>query len=84
MLLLLLSPPLTEPALPPVDVRMREPLVNLLDASGSPYFWPSDFLEESTISRLELTADVMGDGEVVLVSVGAKVAGTTLTFPSYE
>jgi hypothetical protein len=81
---LLLSPALTEPVFPPVDVRTREPLVSLLDASGSPYFWPSAFLDESTISRLELTADVMGDGEVVLVGVGAKVAGTTLTFPSYE
>lgn len=84
--MLLLSPvPLTDPALPPVDVRIRDPLVNLLDASGSPYFWPSAlFLEESTMSRLELTADVMGDGDDVLVGVGARVAGTTLTFPSYE
>lgn len=36
------------------------------------------------MSRLELTADVMGDGDDVLVGVGARVAGTTLTLPSYE
>lgn len=68
----------------PVD--MRESLVSLLEASGSPYLAPplSAFLDESTMSRLELTADVMGDGDVVLVGVGASVAGTTRTFPSYE